>query len=677
MVNKHERNYWSTELEIAWIIWTIQKVRHLIEASPPVLIYTDHKPAEDIMHMTVLHTSAAVRQNLRLIRASQFVSQFPNVKVVYRRGKDNVNADALSRLIHLRTDSQPQEWTEGIHGFIVTVVGLSMATLRQFEEGYVKDAHLSLIYDKLKTKIKHKEDITSTNLPADGVLPYNVFEEIDKFAPTDVQYQGFQGRILYNHLLLYILDPIDNYPRLCVPANCHKLFFEAAHDNSNHAGFEKAYKKLRPNYYIKNISSSLRAYIKSCPSCQINSTVRHKPYGLLQLISSPSSPFEMVSMDLVVKLPITTYEGSQYDSFMTVTDLLTKMVTLIPGREDWSADKWANAFFKCYYRRWGVPSHILTDRGKIFLSEFWTALFRILRTALLVTTAYHPQGDGQSERTNQNVEIALRHLVNIRKDDWASYLPEVEFSLNNTTNASIGRSPMQFLTGLNAPAAIEAATIPRNSATEWASIRDELRDEARDAIKFAQAKMSIYYDKKHKPISFQVGDMVYVRLAGSMEPRYHLPIDISRKLSQQRVGPFKVLERVGNLAYRILLPTTWKIHDVLSVAHLEPHTPDQFERVTVPVPEMVVGHDGEVEEEWEVEEIIRDRYNKRRKRKEYYIKWKGFGPENNTWEPEENLINAGDVFTRYVQDSITTVASTYFLPSPSVVPIYNGSIHIA
>ena|SRR5579859_6188272 len=138
----------------------------------------------------------------------------------------------------------------------------------------------------------------------------------------------------YNHLLLYMIDPLDGHPRLCIPANCHKAFFDAAHDKSNHAGFEKAYKKLRANYYIKNLSNSLRSYIRSCPSCQINATSRYKPYGHLQPITSPSSPFEMVAMDMVVKLPPCKYEGQTYDSFMTVTDLLTKMVTVFPGRED-------------------------------------------------------------------------------------------------------------------------------------------------------------------------------------------------------------------------------------------------------------------------------------------------------------------------------------------------------
>jgi hypothetical protein len=299
MLNKHEVNYWPTELEIAGIVWTMQKIRHLIEGPSPTKVFTDHEGAEDIMDMTTLKTKSAVRQNLRLIRASQFVSQYPSVRVVYRRGKDNVNADALSRLIHLRSQQHPDNDVEGVYGFTVTVVGLSMSTLRQLKQGYTKDRHLSLIYDEVKARFKKKDEVLQRQIPDDEVLPNDIFEELDKYAPETIQYQGFQGRLCYNHLLLYILDLLDGHPRLCIPANSHKLFFEAAHDHSSHAGFEKAYKKLRPNYYIKNLASSLRAYIRSCPACQVNNTLRHKPYGLLQPIASPATPFEMVTLWLL------------------------------------------------------------------------------------------------------------------------------------------------------------------------------------------------------------------------------------------------------------------------------------------------------------------------------------------------------------------------------------------
>jgi hypothetical protein len=183
--------------------------------------------------------------------------------------------------------------------------------------------------------------------------------------------------------------------------------------------------------------------------------------------------------------------------------------------------------------------------------------------------------------------------------------------------------------------------------------------------------MSIYYDRKHKPLSLKPGDSVYIRLAPSLQPGYKLPNEISRKLSEQRVGPFKILESVGRLAYKVQLPSTWKIHPILSVAHLEPHKADPYNRDQAPAPDVILDEDGE-HEEYEVEEILRSRLNKRSKRKEWLVKWKGYGAEHNTWEPIAHLEHAMDQlndFERY--DTFTAFASTLFLP-PFVVPAYNS-----
>jgi hypothetical protein len=644
LLNKHEVNYWPTELEIAGIVWALQKTKHLVEGCVAVKIYTDHKAAEDILTMKTLKTSSSVRQNLRLTRASQFLSQYQNIKVIYRPGKDHVNADALSRLVQLRKNP-PTEDHDGVYGFVTTVMGLSVSALRQLEQGYKDDRHFSLIHDALCNKLDLKHDTLKEQIPDDTILPYHAFEKVDKLALEDVHYAGFQARICYGHALLYIKDPIDQHPSLCIPTNSHEIFFRSAHDDANHAGFERAYKRLRPNYYLKNLSASLRMYIASCPSCQRNSPTRHKPYGHLQPIDIPESPFEMVTLDLVVKLPPSTSDN--FDSFMSITDKLTKMVTLIAGREDWKVVDWANAFFKQYYRRWGVPQRIITDRGAIFLSEFWTVLFKIMRTTLLVTTSYHPQSDGQSERTNQTVEIALRHLVNASKTDWVDHLPEVEFTMNNSPNASTKRSPMEFLTGLNARCTLDAPRAPHSAADPWSETRDEIRKEARDALLFAQTKMSIYYDKKREDVTFKIGDLVYIKLAKFAQSGYTLPNDTSKKLSQQKVGPFKILQTVGRLAYKLDIPPTWKIHPVISIAHLERHHPDPYNRQLPPLPDIIHDTDDDSHEEWEVEEILRSRLRGKNKRKEWRIKWKGFGSEHNTWEPIEHLSNAADKIHKF------------------------------
>jgi hypothetical protein len=149
-----------------------------------------------------------------LIRASQFISQYPNVKVVYRPGKDHVNADALSRLTQLKDqpNADPREEEGGIYGFLITVVGVSMSTLRALEDRYVKDPHLSLIYDNIKRKMKIQDDFTHQVPGDDAIVRYSKLSQVDKIAPEEIEYNGFQGRLLYNHVLLYIIDPSDKHP---------------------------------------------------------------------------------------------------------------------------------------------------------------------------------------------------------------------------------------------------------------------------------------------------------------------------------------------------------------------------------------------------------------------------------------------------------------------------------
>ena len=186
--------------------------------------------------------------------------------------------------------------------------------------------------------------------------------------------------------------------------------------------------------------------------------------------------------------------------------------------------------------------------------------------------------------------------------------------------------------------------------------------------------MSIYYDGKHQPLELKPGDKAYISIAGSMETGYHLPHTISHKLSPQRVGPFEILRKVGRLAYELRIPKTWKIHPIISIAHLEPHKPDTFGRdIETPIPDLVVDDTGESHEEWEVEEVLSERYNKRRKRQEYLVKWKNFGPEQNTWEPSENLSHCQELLDdfRALRNPVD-VASTFFLPSPHPPPFANA-----
>jgi hypothetical protein len=343
-LSKHEHNYWPTELEIAGIVWSVQKTRHLIEGTNHVKICTDHKSAEDVLTSTTLKTSSAVRQNLRLIRASQFLSQYPHVRIIFRLGKDMVNADAISRLHRIQEDIAP---AEDIYGFVVTVVGISTNVLKDIADGYTKDRQLAPIYTQLLKKSQHHDVPDDAN--SDAIVPMADIHNTPLSDET-ITYQGFHAKHCHGYLLMFMTDLVDEHHRLCILQSCHQNFFDAVHDQATHDGYHKCYQRLRPNYYIPNMSRLLKRYISECPTCAVNSASHHKPHSELKPIKS-SLPFEFISVDFVVKLPESSFNGNIYDSFMSCTDLATKMVTLIPGRETHSAEDWARAFFYTYCRR--------------------------------------------------------------------------------------------------------------------------------------------------------------------------------------------------------------------------------------------------------------------------------------------------------------------------------------
>ena len=177
----------------------------------------------------------------------------------------------------------------------------------------------------------------------------------------------------------------------------------------SHPGFARCHEIISCSWYIWGLTKIFRAFIRHCPQCPVLQTRRHAPYGSLQPIHSPPVHFFTLTFDFILALPLTI---DDYNSLMSVTFKFSKKVTLIEGKDTWTAEEWAHVFFaRLNLVDWGLPGELITNRDPKFLSRFWMALFEKLGVKLFYNTAYHPQTDGSSERTNQTVKITLRFFV--------------------------------------------------------------------------------------------------------------------------------------------------------------------------------------------------------------------------------------------------------------------------
>lgn len=213
--------------------------------------------------------------------------------------------------------------------------------------------------------------------------------------------------------LLYHVNKLTGVYRLCVSPSVAPDIPAIAY-GEDHPGFACCYKIISRSWFVRGLTKLLRSFIRHCPQCLALQTRRHPPYGSLQPIKSPPVPFFTLTLDFVLALPVSK-EG--FNALMSVTCKFSKRITLIEGVDTWTAEQWAQAFLKRLdLIDWGLPGELITDRDPKFLSKFWTALFEKLGVKLLYSTAYHPQTDKLSERTNQTVEIVLRFFVHALKD---------------------------------------------------------------------------------------------------------------------------------------------------------------------------------------------------------------------------------------------------------------------
>jgi hypothetical protein len=344
-------------------------------------------------------------------------------------------------------------------------------------------------------------------------------------------------------------------------------------------------------------------------------------------------------MDFVTGLP----ESEGYDAIMVVVDRLTKMRHLLPCNTTVNSEDVAQLYLRNIWKLHGLPTHVTSDRGTQFTAKFWRALCKHLDIEARMSTAFHPETDGQTERLNAVMEQYLRGYVSYQQDDWVKWLPMAEFSANNQVSASTKATPFFANYGFHPRFTVTIKSLdktpPSLNAKDFASKMKELHEHLRSNIRTAQDQQEQAVNTKRTPAPrYDIGDMVFVSAKNIRTTRN------SRKLDWKKLGPFPVKEIISPYAYRLDLPRSMKMHPVFHVSLLDPAANDPVPgQIQPPPPPIIV----EQEEEYAVEEIL-DSRETRNNGLQYFVKWTGY--TDPTWEPaayHDNTAAVDTFHTRY------------------------------
>lgn len=469
------------------------------------VVYTDHKSLKHFLQQRV--TSPDQQCWLAKLLGYQF-------EVKYKPGLENKAADALSRC----------------HGEVEMNVLVSSPTWLEGQKLLQEIAQDTQI-QKMIVELTAKPDAKPGFSVQQGVLFY-------------------QGRLVI---------PADS-PSIPV-------LLEEFHSTpmGGHSGFLRTYRRLAANIYWTGMQKRIRDFVRACDVCQRQKYAATTPGGLLQPLPIPNAIWEDLSIDFITGLP----KSRGFEAVLVVVDRLSKYSHFILLKHPYTAKSVAELFVKEVVRLHGIPSSIISDRDPIFVSHFWRELFKLQGTQLKMSSAYHPETDGQTEVINRCLESYLRCFASEQPKAWAHWIPWAEFWYNTTYHESIGKSPFEVVYGRPPP----ALTRFLSNETKVAAVALELteRDEALNQLKLhllkAQQQMKAYADRKRRDLHFEIGEWVFLKLRPHRQQS--VVKRINQKLAARFYGPFQVIAKVGEVAYKLKLPDQSRIHPVFHVSVLK------------------------------------------------------------------------------------------------------------
>lgn len=446
-------------------------------------------------------------------------------------------------------------------------------------------------------------------------------QDLESNSKEHVGFQLENGRLLYKGR--WVLSSNSKFK---------SQLLQAYHSSpvGGHGGDVKTYIRIATEWHWLGIRKDVSSFVRKCEVCQQQKLSQQAPAGLLQPLPLPTRIWDDISMDFIEGLP----SSKGFDTVFVVVDRLSKYAHFIALKYPFTAVKVAEVFVNEVVRLHGYPISIVSDRDKLFVSQFWRELFRLQGTALKFSTAYHPQTDGQTEIVNKTLETYLRCFVGGHPRSWTKWLPWAEYSYNTSPHLSTKYTPFKIVYGRDPPSLVrpDRSQTAVNSLEEILLERDAILDDLHFYLLRAQQKMKSTADRKRRDEHFEVGEKVFLRLQPYRQSS--LARRQCEKLAAKFYGPFEIIAKVGPVAYKLHLPQGCRLHPVIHVSQLKravgnlptsPEIPSQLS----PDLELVV--------QPETLLAVRKKGNDQSQATEVLLKWKDLPEYEATWEDLDNI----------------------------------------
>lgn len=611
-----EKNYSVIERETLALVWAMTKKFREYLLGAKCQVRTDHKPLTWLKKFADT-SSKLMRWSLRL--------QEYDFDIEYKPGKNNESADALSRL-ELEVDETQGGGEKKIQENREEILGEDLEKIF-FIQNWSDNKELA----RLQGQDEELEKILEKNS--------------ENLIKSEEGLWMRQWRKNLNRL---------TFTQVYLPKVLRAQVLERFHDDpliGSHLGQAKTLEKIRQRFWWPTLAVDVENWIKSCLTCNTRKSPRTGPQGLLRPIP-PGEAFELVAMDLVGPLP----ESKRGNTWLLVfSDQLSKWIEM-RALPDATATRIADAYLEEVISRHGVPKKILTDQGSNFMSDVFEQVNKLLGVRHLKTSTYHPQTDF-AERSNQTIINMISNYVNSNNDDWDEILPFARMAYMSSTNATIRQEPFLMLYG-------RLPTLPEDRVSNVENIESRVKniDEktylrnlqrrlelvhslARMDHEAVQGKNKKYYDEGRKNVEFEVGEKIYLHVPAIEKG--------SNKFSKKWFGPYEIVRKLNAVTYHVrAIDESGQLGqaEVVHVSRMKPyHDPKTLRRG---LEEESKENTDLVESDntYEVEKIVKHRETldaTKNKVTEYKVRWKGYRPRYDTWEPESNLDNAKEEIETY------------------------------